>query len=103
MAKRLYVGNLAFSVTETDLRSAFEAEGCEVQEVKMVMDRETGRPRGFAFVEMATEEAAGKAIQNLNGRELQGRSVTINEARERTGGGGGGGGSRGGGPRGERW
>jgi RNA recognition motif-containing protein len=99
MGKRLYVGNLSYSVTETDLRAAFEAEGCEVVEVKIVMDRETGRPRGFAFVEMSTEQAATQAIQNLNGRELQGRAVTINEARERTGGGGGGGGygGRGGG------
>jgi RNA recognition motif-containing protein len=90
MGKRLYVGNLAYSVTEMDLRSAFEAEGSEVQEVKMVMDRETGRPRGFAFVEMATEDGARAAISNLNGRDLQGRAVTISEARERTGGGGGG-------------
>jgi RNA recognition motif-containing protein len=96
MGKRLYVGNLAYSVTEMDLRSAFEAEGCEVTDVKVVMDRETGRPRGFAFVEMATDEQAVTAIQNLNGRDLQGRAVTINEARERTGGGGGGGGYGGG-------
>jgi len=97
MGKRLYVGNLAYTVTESDLRSAFEAEGCEVQEVKVMMDRESGRPRGFAFVEMATEEHAAQAIQNLNGRDLQGRPVTINEARERTGGGGGGGRAPGGG------
>ena len=117
MGKRLYVGNLAYSVTEMDLRSAFEAEGCEVTEVKLVMDRETGRPRGFAFVEMSTDEQAVTAINNLNGRDLQGRAVTINEARERTGGGGGGGygggggggfgggrkGGGGGGGRGERW
>ncbi len=91
MGKRLYVGNLAYSVTESDLRSAFEAEGCAVQEVKMVMDRETGRPRGFAFVEMATDDGARTATQNLNGRDLQGRAVSISEARERSGGGGGGG------------
>ncbi len=97
MGKRLYVGNLAFSVTESDLRSAFEAEGCPVQEVKMVMDRDTGRPRGFAFVEMATEDGARAATNSLNGRELQGRSVNISEARERTGGGGGGGYGGGGG------
>jgi cold-inducible RNA-binding protein len=97
MGKRLYVGNLAYSVTESDLRSAFEAEGCGVQEVKMVMDRETGRPRGFAFVEMTTDEGALTATQNLNGRDLQGRSVAISEARERTGGGGGGGYGAGGG------
>ena len=107
MGKRLYVGNLAYSVTETDLREAFSAEGSEVTEVKMVMDRETGRPRGFAFVELTTEAAAAKAIETLNGRDLQGRAVTISEARERTGGGGGGGGYGGGGGskggRGERW
>jgi cold-inducible RNA-binding protein len=94
MGKRLYVGNLAYSVTESDLRSAFEAEGCGVQEVKMVMDRETGRPRGFAFVEMTSEDAARTATNNLNGRDLQGRAVNISEARERSAGGGGGGGGR---------
>jgi len=91
VGKRLYVGNLAFSATEEDLRAAFEGEGHQVHEVKMVLDRDTGRPRGFAFVEMATEQDAQNAIQNLNGRDLQGRPVTISEARERTGGGGGGG------------
>jgi RNA recognition motif-containing protein len=91
MGKRLYVGNLAYTVTESDLRSAFEAEGCGVQEVKMVMDRETGRPRGFAFVEMTSEDGAVNATRSLNGRDLQGRAVNISEARERTGGGGGGG------------
>jgi RNA recognition motif-containing protein len=64
--------------------------------VKLVMDRETGRPRGFAFVEMATEAGATHAIGSLNGRDLQGRTITVSEARERTGGGGGGGGARGG-------
>ena len=97
MGKRLYVGNLSYSVNEADLREAFGAEGYEVSEVKLVMDRDTGRPRGFAFVEMATEEGALKAIENLNGRELQGRAVSVSEARERTGGGGGGGGYGGGG------
>jgi RNA recognition motif-containing protein len=97
MGKRLYVGNLSYSVNETDLRDAFTAEGYDVAEVKVVMDRDTGRPRGFAFVEMATEEGASKAIENLNGRDLQGRTITVSEARERTGGGGGGGGGYGGG------
>jgi RNA recognition motif-containing protein len=97
MGKRLYVGNLSYSVNETDLRDAFTAEGYEVSEVKLVMDRDTGRPRGFAFVEMATEEGATKAIENLNGRDLQGRTITVSEARERTGGGGGGGYGGGGG------
>ena len=97
MGKRLYVGNLSYSVNETDLRDAFAAEGYDVSEVKVVMDRDTGRPRGFAFVEMATEEGATKAIENLNGRDLQGRTITVSEARERTGGGGGGGYGGGGG------
>jgi RNA recognition motif-containing protein len=97
LGKRLYVGNLSYSVTETDLREAFGAEGLEVVEVKIVMDRDTGRPRGFAFVEMATDEGAAQAIQNLNGRELMGRAVNVSEARERTGGGGGRGGFGGGG------
>jgi RNA recognition motif-containing protein len=96
MGKRLYVGNLAYSVTEADLRDVF-AESGEITEVKVVLDRDTGRPRGFAFVEMTTEEAANQAIKNLNGRELQGRTMNVKEAQERTGGGGGGGGGRGGG------
>lgn len=104
MGKRLYVGNLSFSITEADLKDAFVAEGHEVTEVKMVMDRDTGRPRGFAFVEMATDEGAAKAISSLNGRDLQGRAITVSEARERSsGGGGGGGGGRGGFRSGGRW
>jgi len=87
MGKRLYVGNLSFSITEADLREAFKAEGHDVSEVKLVTDRETGRPRGFAFVEMATDEGAAHAIGSLNGRDLQGRTITVSEARERTGGG----------------
>jgi RNA recognition motif-containing protein len=106
MGKRLYVGNLPFSTTEADLHEAFKAEGHDVTEVKMIMDRDTGRPRGFAFVEMATDEGAAHAIQTLNGRDLQGRTISVSEARERTGGGGGGGGGgrggRGGGG-GGRW
>ena len=66
MGKRLYVGNLSYSVTEADLRDAVVAAGHDVAEVKLMMDRDTGRPRGFAFVEMATEEGASKAIENLN-------------------------------------
>jgi RNA recognition motif-containing protein len=102
MGKRLYVGNLSFSITEADLREAFKAEGHDVSEVKLVTDRETGRPRGFAFVEMATDEGATHAIGSLNGRDLQGRTITVSEARERTGGGAGGGGGGGGGGRGGR-
>ena len=96
MGKRLYVGNLSYGTNETDLRDLFAQLG-NVAEVKVVMDRETGRPRGFAFVEMSTDAEAQEAISQLNGRELDGRTLKINEAQERTGGGGGGGGGRGGG------
>ena len=95
MGRRLYVGNLSYSTTEADLRDAFVATGHEVAEVKLVLDRDTGRPRGFAFVEMATDAGALNAIENLNGKDLQGRSIAVSEARERTGGGGGGGGGGG--------
>jgi len=97
MGKRLYVGNLSYSVTEADLRDAVMAAGHDVAEVKLMMDRDTGRPRGFAFVEMSTEEGVRAAIEALNGRDLQGRTLNVSEARERTGGGGGGGGGYGGG------
>jgi cold-inducible RNA-binding protein len=97
MGKRLYVGNLPYTVTEADLREAVQASGHDVAEVKVMMDRDTGRPRGFAFVEMATEEGARAAIEALNGRDLMGRTLNVSEARERTGGGGGGGGGYGGG------
>ena len=95
----IYVGNLAFAATDDDLRSAFEQFG-DVTSVNIIMDRETGRSRGFAFVEMADKDQAGEAIESLNGREIAGRTVTVNEARPREprgGGGGGGGGRRGGG------
>jgi cold-inducible RNA-binding protein len=94
MAKRLYVGNLAYSVTEADLREVF-AEAGTVADVKVVLDRESGRPRGFAFVEMSTDAEAATAMQNLNGRDIQGRAISVSEARERASGGGGGGGGRG--------
>jgi cold-inducible RNA-binding protein len=100
MGKRLYVGNLSYSITEADLRDAFAASGHDVAEVKLVLDRDTGRPRGFAFVEMATDAGALKAIEALNGKDLQGRTIAVSEARERTGGGGGRGGFGGGGGRG---
>jgi len=96
MGRRLYVGNLSYTVTDNDLRDAFSADGHEVTDVKIVMDRDAGRPRGFAFVEMATDEGAARAIEAMNGKELLGRTLSVSEARERTGGGGGGGGSRGG-------
>lgn len=90
----IYVGNLSFSATEDDLRNAFEQYG-EVSAVNIIMDRETGRSRGFAFVEMADGEGSKDAIENLDGQDISGRNVTVNEARPRaprTGGGGGGGG-----------
>ena len=96
MGNRLYVGNLSFNTTELELREVFSQCGT-VAETKMVMDRETGRPRGFAFVEMGSEQDAKQAIDQLNGRELGGRTLTVNEAQERSGCGGsrGGGGGRG--------
>ena len=97
MGKRLYVGNLSYSVNETDLRDAFAAEGYDVQEVKVVMDRDTGRPRGFGFIEMSNADAS-RAMQALNGMDFEGRPLKVNEAqaRERSGGGGGGGNRAGG-------
>jgi RNA recognition motif-containing protein len=94
MGRRLYVGNLAYGVTEAELRETF-AEAGEVVDVKVVLDRDTGRPRGFAFVELSNDGEAAKAIESMNGRELQGRAMNVSEARERTGGGGGGGGGGG--------
>jgi len=97
MGKRLFVGNLKFEVSESDLRELFGQYGT-VADCKLVTDRETGRPRGFGFVEMSTDVEAAEATANLNGRDLQGRTLNVNEAQERTGGGGrgGGGGGRGG-------
>jgi cold-inducible RNA-binding protein len=99
MGTRLYVGNLSYNVTEPELRDVFAEGGKNVVEVKVVMDRETGRPRGFAFVEMGSDDEASQAIQTLSGREIQGRAISVSEARERAprGGGGGGGGYGGGG------
>jgi len=94
--KNLFVGNLSFKATEGDLRGLFEAYGA-VDRVNIVTDMGTGRSRGFAFVEMSNDEEAAKAIAALNGKELDGRALNVNEARpkaERSGGGGGGGGSR---------
>jgi RNA recognition motif-containing protein len=97
----IYVGNLAFSVTQDELSQAFGQYG-RVTSAKIIVDRETGNPRGFAFVEMADNNEALKAIQAMNGVPLQGRPISVNEARPRTPGGGGGGfggGGFGGGPR----
>src|SRR5690242_21813190 len=75
---KLYVGNLNYNTTEASLREAFGANGREVASVSIIMDRETGRSRGFAFVEMATAEAAAQALQELDGQELDGRMLRIN-------------------------
>jgi len=93
----LYVGNLPFSVDETTLRSLFEQNDRAVEEVKLITDRDTGRPRGFGFVEMANSEDADSAIRELDGYQLDGRALKVNEARERAAGGRGGGGRGGGG------
>ena len=99
----IYVGNLSSETSEDDLRGAFEAFG-EVESVNIVMDRFTSEPRGFGFVEMPSKDEAAKAIEELNGTDLGGRALNVNEARpkktERRGGGGGGRGGRGGGGRG---
>lgn len=93
----IYVGNLSYQTTEDDLRQAFEAHG-EVSSVAIIMDRETGRSRGFGFVEMPDANQGKAAMAALNLQELNGRAITVNEARPKTagGGGGGGGGGRGG-------
>ena len=97
MQNKLFVGNLSFEVTENELQDLFAQHGT-VTEVNLMLDRATGRSRGFAFVTMATDEAAQAAVGALNGRELKGRALTVNVARpreERSGGGGGGGGGGG--------
>lgn len=97
MGSRLYVGNLPFSADEETVRQLFAQDGREVSEVKMITDRDTGRPRGFGFVEMGSSGDAEAAISALNGYSMDGRDLTVNEARERTSGGGGGGRGGGGG------
>lgn len=107
MGKRLYVGNLSFQTTEHTLSDAFGADGRKVASVSIMMDRDTGRSRGFAFVEMETDGDAQAAISAMNGQDLDGRALRVNEAEDRKprtggggggfGGGGGGGGRRGGG------
>lgn len=99
MAKKLYVGNLAYGVTNSELQEMFAAFGA-VQSAEVITDRDTGRSKGFGFVEMSSDEEAQAAINALNGKDMQGRPLTVNEARpreERRGGGGGGGGRKGGG------
>lgn len=98
MSKRLFVGGLAWATDETGLRDAFEQFG-EVTDCKVVTDRDTGRSRGFGFVTFTDDAAADKAIEEMNGAELDGRAIKVDEAREREGGRGGrggGGGFRGG-------
>jgi RNA recognition motif-containing protein len=97
MGSKLYVGNLSYSTTEADLRAAFESGGRQVKDVAIVTDRMTGQPRGFAFVQMGSNEDAAAAIAALDGSDLDGRTLRVNEAQERTGGGGGGARSGGGG------
>ena len=96
MGRRLYVGNLPYKVTDEELTSLFSRAGA-VDNVRVMRDQATGRARGFAFVEMASDEDAQKAIEQLNNRELGGRNLTVNEARPKpqgSGGYGGGGGTR---------
>jgi RNA recognition motif-containing protein len=96
MGKKLYVGNLSYEVTDGDLEQLFAAHGT-VESAQVIMDRDTGRSKGFGFVEMKTDQEAQAAIAALNGQESGGRSLTVNEARPREDRGGGGGGRRGGG------
>ena len=92
MGKKLYVGNLTYEVTDSQLEQMFAAHGA-VQSAQVIMDRDTGRSKGFGFVEMGNDQEAQAAIQALNGKQVDGRSLTVNEAkpRENRGGGGGGG------------
>ena len=94
----IYVGNMSYDTTEDQLRQAFEAHG-EVSTVNIIMDRDSGRPKGFAFVEMPSGDEAQAAIAGLNGQDMNGRELNVNEARPRTEGGGGGRGGGGGGRR----
>ncbi|MBX3367941.1 MAG: RNA-binding protein [Phycisphaeraceae bacterium] len=93
---KIYVGNLSFNTSESQLRQLFEAHG-SVTSASLVMDRETGRPRGFGFVEMSDDDQARAAMNALNGSSVDGRDLTVNEAKPREGGGGGRGGFGGGG------
>ena len=105
MSMKLYVGNLAFQTSSNDLEELFAQAGT-VESASVVEDRDTGRSRGFGFVEMSSKEEGQTAIQQFNGRDLNGRNLTVNEARpreDRRPGGGGGRGGFGGGSRGQRW
>src|SRR4051794_30748169 len=96
MGKKLYVGNLAYGVTDSDLQTMFAAHGT-VQSAQVIMDRDTGRSKGFGFVEMGSDQEAQAAITALNGQQVDGRALTVNEARPKEDRGGGGGGGRSGG------
>src|SRR3981189_1855138 len=95
MGKKLYVGNLSYETTDADLEQMFAAHGT-VQSAQVIMDRETGRSKGFGFVEMGSDQEAQAAIAALSGKQVGGRSLTVNEAKPREDRGGGGGGGRGG-------
>src|SRR5256884_7861663 len=99
MGRRLYVGNLAYTMNNSSLEQLFAAHGAVVS-AEVIMDRDTGRSKGFGFVEMGSDQEAQAAIQALNGKEVEGRALTVNEARPKTEGGGGRGGGGGGGGRG---
>jgi cold-inducible RNA-binding protein len=99
MSKKLYVGNLSYESDEQTIRSLFEDGGWPTEEVAIITDRDTGRPRGFGFVTLTNSGDAEAAITALNGREVGGRAIVVNEAKERTDRGGGGGGRGGGGDR----
>ncbi len=99
MGSRLYIGNLSFDTTEDCLSAALSEGGRTVKDLHIVTDRETGRPRGFAFAEFANDAEAQTAIADLDGKDLDGRNLTVNEAKERQPRGGGGGGGGGG----DRW
>jgi len=98
MGRKLYVGNLSYEVTDSDLSNMFEAHGT-VESAQVIMDRDTNRSKGFGFVEMKTDQEAQAAITALNGHEMGGRALTVNEARPKTEGGGRGGQGGGGGRR----
>jgi RNA recognition motif-containing protein len=91
MGKKLYVGNLSYGITDSSLQQIFSAHGT-VASAQVIMDRDTGRSKGFGFVEMGSDQEAQAAISALNGKEVEGRPLTVNEARPKEGGGGGGGG-----------
>lgn len=95
MGKKLFVGGLSWNTNDESLRQAFEAFG-QVDEAKVISDRETGRSRGFGFVTFSDEDEARQAIAAMDGKQLDGRSIKVNEAEEKPRGGGGGGGGRGG-------